>query len=236
METESCSESEASLTAGDIEVAASAAPGPISPCRTRSMGKARSPKPLKDRDGQAERGQSAPSPGPSSPLAMALSPEGPDTRLLHSHREVWEDQLQWEEVRSMKRKEVAPREPTPPPVPEPQGALQSGGTPPPSSVARETASQEPTPSASARVPLSQMAPMVNMSPYREFRCPDWVWELAAGLPLQECAVPLRFMSRGLSCCRFCVPLSVKELKEMFSLIRRGKITFKPEDVQFHPWK
>ena len=135
METESCSESEASLTAGDMEVAASAAPGPISPRRTRSMGKARSPKPLEDRDGQAEGGQSAPSPGPVSPLAMALSPEGPNTRLLHSHREVWEDKLQWEEVRSLKRKESATS----------SGAPQPGGTPPPTSVGREAASQESPP-------------------------------------------------------------------------------------------
>ena len=68
VEMESCSESEASLVAGYMEVVASAAPGPISPCRTRSMGKARSPKPLEDRDGQAVGGQSsAPSPGPIPP-------------------------------------------------------------------------------------------------------------------------------------------------------------------------
>ena len=105
VEMESCSESEASLVAGDMEVVASAAPGPISPCRTRSMGKARSPKPLEDRDGQAVGGQSsAPSPGPIPPPAIALSSEGPDARILRSHREVWEDQLQWEEVRFMKLK------------------------------------------------------------------------------------------------------------------------------------
>ena len=69
METESCSESEASLTAGDMDVAASAAPGPISPRRTRSMGKARSPKPLEDRDGQAEGGQGAPPPWSWFPLS-----------------------------------------------------------------------------------------------------------------------------------------------------------------------
>ena len=115
MENDSCSESEASVVAADLEVAASAAPGSISPRRTRSMGKARFPKPLEDRNDQAARGGRgqcvAPSPGPSqSPPAMALSPEGPDACLLHSHREVWEDQLQWEEVRSMKLKsrEVAP--------------------------------------------------------------------------------------------------------------------------------
>ena len=82
-------ESEASLMAGDREVAGLAAPGPISQRRTRSKGKARSPKPSEDRGDQAVRGQSsAPSPGPSSPLAMALSREGPNTRLLHSHWEV----------------------------------------------------------------------------------------------------------------------------------------------------
>ena len=52
VEMESCSESESSLVAGDLEVAASAPPGPVSPRRTRSKGKARSPKPLEDRDSQ----------------------------------------------------------------------------------------------------------------------------------------------------------------------------------------
>ena len=201
METESCSESEALLTAGDMEVAASAAPGPISPRRTRSMGKARSPKPLEDRDGQVEGGQRPPSPGPSSPLAIALSPEGPNTRLLHSHRQVWEDQLQWEEVRSMKRRKVAPRESTPSFVPEPQVALQ------PSSAARETAPQDPSPPAS---PLSQMVPMVDMSPYRDYRCPDWVWELPPGLPVPPIAEPLRNESRALRGVRLGVPLSVPQ--------------------------
>ena len=48
--------------------------------------------------------QSAPTPsqGEVPPASMALSPEGRDAHLLHSHREVWEDQLQWEEVRAMK--------------------------------------------------------------------------------------------------------------------------------------
>ena len=104
LDVESCSESEASLTAGDLEVVASAAPGPVSPCRTCSKGKARSPKPLEDRDSQvAGEHHSAPAPVQGmSPPAMALSPEGPDTHLLHSHREVWEDKLSWEEIRAMK--------------------------------------------------------------------------------------------------------------------------------------
>ena len=60
---ELCSESESSLVAGDLEVAASAAPGPVSPRRTRSMGKARSPKPLEDRVCQVAGEQhSAPAP------------------------------------------------------------------------------------------------------------------------------------------------------------------------------
>ena len=109
MDVESCSESEASLTAGDLEVVASAAPGPASPRRTRSKGKARSPKPLEDRDSQvAGEHHSAPAPEQGmSPPAMAFSPEGPDTHLLHSHREVWEDKLSWEEIRAMK---CSPRE------------------------------------------------------------------------------------------------------------------------------
>ena len=41
---------------------------------------------------------------PFPPPAIALSSEGPDARILRSHREVWEDQLQWEEVRFMKLK------------------------------------------------------------------------------------------------------------------------------------
>ena len=49
---------------------------------------------------------------------MALSPEGPAARLLHSHREVWEDKPQWEGVRSMKLKSRI-AEPRRPPLPGP---------------------------------------------------------------------------------------------------------------------
>ena len=104
VEMESCSESESSPVAGDLQVAASAPPGLAGPRRTRSKGKARSPKPPEDRVCQVVGEQhSAPAPEQGmSPPAMALSPERPDTHLLHSHREVWEDKLQWEEIRSMK--------------------------------------------------------------------------------------------------------------------------------------
>ena len=104
VDMESCSESESSLVAGDLEVAASAAPGPFSPRPTRSMGKARSPKPLEDRVCQVA-GEQHSTPAPEqgmSPPAMVLSPERSVAHLLHSHREVWEDKLQWVEIRSMK--------------------------------------------------------------------------------------------------------------------------------------
>ena len=144
VEMESCSESESSLVAGDLEVAASAPPGPVSPRRTRSKGKARSPKPLEDRDCQvAGEHHSAPAPEQGmSPPAMALSPEGPDTHLLHSHREVWEDKLSWEEIRAMKcssRVVESSQEPsstpmlfesTPPAVPSESQDTSVPGTPP----------------------------------------------------------------------------------------------------------
>ena len=176
METESCSESEASLAAGDVEVAASAAPGPISPRRTRSMGKARSPKPLEDRGDQMAGGQSSAPRSPSSPPppAMALSPEGPDTRLLRSHREVWEDQLQWEEVRSMKRKSR-----------EPQGTL--------SLSSREAASQESAPHSGSEpqappeedrygdVPPEVLAIAAD---FPGLRVPQVIWDFVAGWSME----------------------------------------------------
>ena len=235
VEMESCSESESSLVAGDLEVAASAPPGPVSPRRTRSKGKARSPKPLEDRVSQVAGEQhSAPAPELGmSPPAMALSPERPDTHLLHSHREVWEDKLQWEEIRSMKLQSgvvESSQEPSSTPM-----LFES--TPPPSvssvpSQPRETPVSQDTggPPPQSTIDDSAVAASVA-APHRDLRCPLFIWDLIDGEPLAPELVPhFRHWRHRLGDCQGDVPLSVQQRRTVLELIAEGLMFFHDDAV------
>ena len=228
VEMESCSESESSLVAGDLEVAASAPPGPVSPRRTRSMGKARSPKPLESRVCQVAGEQhSAPAPERGqSPPAMALSPERADALLLHSHREVWEDTLQWEEIRSMKRTsgvDETSQEPASTPMlfeSSPSPSVSSA-----SSQSREAPVSQDTGGPPPQSSTDDSAVVASIiAPRRDLRCPHWVWGVTCGDPLTSMlCLFLGYWKEQFGGIRVGAPLPVPQRRAMLAMIADGTI-------------
>ena len=132
--------------------------------------------------------------------------------------------LQWEEVRSMKLKsrEVVPQEPTPPSVSEAQGAPTSGDTPSPPEF----------PPFDENHPL---VPRVDMSPYKDLKCPEWVWEVTAGRPVPGDTAPyLRRESEVLADCKEDVPLTPLQIRELLDLIKDGSLWFQQQELDFSP--
>ena len=118
---------------------------------------------------------------------------------------------------------VQPLRSLPPPVPD---AATRESTPPSGARQPSTPPVSPQGSTSPPVPepqvlLSQLVPVTDMSRFRRLRCPDWVWELAAGQPLPEFAQEIRFQSRTLLSARVGVPLTASQVNELLGHIRRG---------------
>ena len=160
-----------------------------------------------------------------SPPSMALSPERPDVHLLHSHREVWEDKLQWEEIRSMKLQSgvvETSQEPsstpmlfesTPPSVPSESQDTSVPGTPPESSD-------------------DSVVFLLDITPYRDLECPAAIWELAAGRELPG-ELETFFRNLGIKC-RTGEVLTVPQLQLMFQLIIDEKLTYEGHEVMPPP--
>ena len=159
---------------------------------------------------------------------MALSPEGPDTHLLHSHREVWEDKLQWEEIRSMKLQSgvvETSQEPSSTPV-----LFESTPSPSVSSVppqSRETPVSQDTGGPPSQSIIDDSAVIASIvAPHRDLRCPSYIWDLVAGVPLASGLVPhLRHWRREFGDCREDAPLSVSQRQTMLELIAEGSMAF-----------
>ena len=157
---------------------------------------------------------------------MALSSERTDAHLLHSHREVWEDKLQWEEIRSMKLKSgvlETSQEPSSTPV-----LFES--TPPSVSSEPQCTSVPGAPPAS--LDDDSMVPLLDITPYRDLRCPVVIWQLAAGWGMPEGGKPF-FRSLGIGCCAG-DPLSVPQIQQMFQLIVDGELTFEGQVLMLPP--